>query len=289
MRYAFLENDMSVLASPMKPCEELVISQRVASGMLSPEDALQYAISLAQALRRMHRDGTVCGSLDPDRILLSDAGVKVLPGDDGGLTPYTPPEVLRGEKMDARGDVFAFGAIVYELLSGQKAFPAQHPEELRREILEQEPAPLTGVPEFLWFVLGRCLEKMPENRWQRMNSVVVELKLAHAKARHAQGASEGKARMTALGMQIAGLEERLTACRTTAEGHAAQLGEIARVLDTIQESIASLRKMAQVHSRAVESIEAAMTQTDEIVEHVVEAFGQIHKTVVERADTRNGH
>ena len=273
----------------MKPCEELAISQRMASGMLSPDDALQYAIGLAQALRRMHRDGTICGSLDPDRILLSDAGVKVLPGSDGGLTPYTPPEALRGEELDARGDVFAFGAIVYELFSGQRAFPARHPEELRREILEREPAPLTGVPEFLWFVLERCLEKNPENRWQRMNSVVVELKLAHAKARHAQDASEGKAKMTALCMRIAGLEDRQTASRDQAERHSAQLGEIAGVLDTVQESIVSLRKMTQVHSRAVEAIEAAMTQTDEIVEHVVEAFGQIHKTVVERAETRNGH
>jgi len=257
--------------------EELTLSQRIASGALSSEEALQYAAAIAQALRRKHQEGAVCGSLDPDHIVLQGSGVKLAQESAGGLTPYTSPERLRGEGIDARSDVFAFGAILYELLSGRRAFAARGPEELKREILEMEPAPLEGISEGVALVLGRCLEKRKENRWQRMGSILIELKLVNAKTRQARQASDWKDQMASLGAQIAALED-------TAGRHAALLANAAETSGALGDSVADLQKTAQGHTRAIESIEAAIAQTDEVVEHVVDAVGSMHRSAWERAE-----
>jgi hypothetical protein len=252
----------------------------------------------------MHQEGAVCGCLDPDHIVWSKNGVKLVQNGAGGLTPYLSPEQVRGETADPRSDIFAFGAIVYELLSGRKAFPVRDPEELKKEILDRSPAPLVGVPEEISALLSRCLEKRPEDRWQRMNSVVIELKLANATARQAHSAAEWKDRVAALRSQIAGQDGRLTAQHAAQESVDAELrqsirsleekmtsqgAEIAAIRQTmaaIQESVAGLQRGAQAHMRALEGLEAAALQTDEVVEHVVEAFGTMHKSMVERGEAK---
>ena len=284
--------------------EELVISEPIERDLPSPEDALQSATLLAQTLRRMHQEGEVCGSLNPNRIVWSNGSITLLQNGDEGITPYTAPEQLLGESADARSDIFAFGAIMYELLSGRKAFPAHDPEELRREILELEPAPLPGVSDGISRVIRRCLEKKRENRWQRMSSILIELKLAGATARSGQQLTEWKDKITSLRSQIAGLDLRLTAyqfeqelaasevrqsivdveAKTDRDG--AQIAQASEVLPVIQESVAGLQKATQIHDRAIEAIEAGISQTDEVVEHVVDAFGLIHKSMVERAETK---
>jgi serine/threonine protein kinase len=298
----------------MNDLEELLTSNRVVSEVLSAEEALpvdealRCATSLAQAVRRMHQEGAVCGCLDPDHIVWNKNGVKLVQNGAGGpapsLTPYLSPEQVRGETADARSDVFAFGAIVYELLSGCKAHPARDPEELKNEILERSPAPLAGVPEEISSLVSRCLEKRREDRWQRMNSVLIELKLANATARQAHSASEWKERVASLRSQIAGQDGRLTAYQSAqesadaelrqsiarleekAESQGTEIAGIRQTLAAIQESIAGLQKGAQLHAKAIESIEAATSQTDEVVEHVVEAFGMVHRSMVERGEAK---
>jgi eukaryotic-like serine/threonine-protein kinase len=288
----------------MNQPEEAVISERMEPDLPSPEDALRSATLLAQTLRRMHQEGAVCGGLNPNRIVWSNGGATLLQNGDGGVTPYTAPEQLLGESADARSDIFAFGAIVYELLSGRKAFPANDPEELKREILELEPGPLPGVSDGISRVLRRCLEKKRENRWQRMSSILIELKLAGATARSAQQLTEWKEKITSLRSQIAGLDSRLTAYQVEQELAAAevrqsigdveakadrngvQIAKTSEVLPVIQESVAGLQKATQIHDRAIEAIEAGISQTDEVVEHVVDAFGSIHKSMVERAEAK---
>jgi len=294
----------------MNDLDELVTSNRMVSEVLSMEgalpvdEALRYATSLAQAVRRMHQEGAVCGCLDPDHIVWNKNAVKLMQNGAGGLTPYLSPEQARGESADARSDIFAFGAIVYELLSGRKAFPAHDPEELKEEILERSPAPLTGVPAEISPLVSRCLEKRRENRWQRMSSVLIELKLANATARQAHSASEWKERVASLRAQIGAQDGRLAAHQAAQESVDAELRrfieQLERTIETqgtgiagvhetlaaIQESIAALQKGAQIHAQAIEAMEAAASQTDEVVEHVVEAFGMMHRSAVERGEAK---
>jgi serine/threonine protein kinase len=289
----------------MNDLDEISVTDRLASGGLSPEEALQYATGLAEALRRLHQQGTICASLDPDNILLGRNGLQLARNGAGKeLTPYFSPEQLRGEDLDARSNIFAFGAILYELLSGRKAFSAQDPEELKKEILERDPMPLTDISQEVGHILHRCLEKRREDRWQRMSSILVELKLVVNNARHAQQATEWKEKMSTQRAQLAGLEGRLSAHQTAQQETASQLRELiarleqtnqqqaaeiaktSQLLATLQDSVAGLQRTTQAQAQAIESIEAASAQTDEVVEHVVDAVGLMHKAMVERVETK---
>src|SRR5271165_1854507 len=139
----------------------------VTSRALAPAEVLSYATSLAEALRRLHRNGAVFGRLDPAHIVWDDGHVKLARQDAASSPAYLAPEQVRGEPADARSDIFAFGAILYEVLSGSKAFPATNPEDLKKQILECSPAPLTGIPESLSALINGCLQREPEHRWQR--------------------------------------------------------------------------------------------------------------------------
>ena len=117
-------------------------------------------------------------------------------------------------------------------------------------------------------------------------------------------ALEWKERVASLRSQIAGQDGRLTAYQSVQESADAELRQsiarleekvesqgteiagIRQTLAAIQESIAGLQKGAQLHAKAIESIEAATSQTDEVVEHVVEAFGMVHRSMVERGEAK---
>ena len=164
--------------------------------------------------------------------------------------------------------------------------------------------PLKEVSDEISSVLARCLEKQRENRWQRMSSVLIELKLATTSARHAQQAAEWKEKMSSQRAHIAGLDERLTAHQELHQQTAAELREQIRNLEANQEqqsaelakanqaiaaledSVASLQRTTQAHAQAIEAIEAASAQTDEVVEHVVDAVGMMHRAMVERTEPR---
>jgi serine/threonine protein kinase len=228
------------------------------------EEALRYATSLAELLRQMHRDGTVCGSLDPRSIAWDNRTVKLVAIDSGSSPAYRAPEQVRGEAADARSDIFAFGAILYELLAGRRAFPAQDPEELRKQILESSPLPVDGIPEGISSLLRGCLEKERGLRWQRMNSILSELKLANAAARQAHSAASAAAQQTAQESAVAELRQTIQ--------------RLEESLAAMQDTIAGLQKAAQIQSKTIESMQVAASQTDEVVEQVVEAFGTIHKS-----------
>jgi serine/threonine protein kinase len=254
------------------------------------EEAMRYATSLAEVLRQMHRDGTVCGHLDPKNIVWDNHSVTLAETDAGGSSAYLAPEQVRGEAADARSDIFAFGAIVYELVSGRRAFPAEDPEELKKQILESSPPPLDGIPESIVFLLSGCLEKDRELRWQRMSSILIELKLANALARQAHSATEWKEKVVSLRSQVAEHNERLVAQQASQESAVAELRQsihgIQEAMAAIQESITRLQKGAQLHGKAIEGLQVAASQTDEVVEHVVEAFGMMHKSMVERGEAQ---
>jgi len=254
------------------------------------EEALRYATSLAELLRQMHRGGTVCGQLDPKDIVWDNHSVKLAETYRAVSGAYLAPEQIRGEAADERSDIFAFGAVLYELLAGRRAFPAQDAEQLQKQILLSAPLPVQGLPEGIAFLLNGCLENDRHLRLQRMSTVLIELKLAMASARQAQSATEWRDKVLSLRSQVAEHGERLAAQQSSHENTAAELREsILRVettLAAIHESIAGLQKSSQVHGRAIEGLQVAALQTDEVVEHVVEAFGTMHKSMLERGDAK---
>jgi len=245
------------------------------------EEPVRQALQLAEELRRMHQAGVF-----------------------GGLTACPSPEQLRGEPIDARSDIFAFGAAAYELFSGRKAFRSTDPEELNREVLEQSPEPLADAPPQIVRLVDRCLKKKPADRWQRVPSLVIELKLALAAVRQARSAAEWKERLATIRAEVATQDERIIAQKTAQQrvegelresiqaldqklnGHDADFATIHETLTAMQESLAFLRKNAEAQSKTLEGLESAASQTDEVVEHIVEAFGLMHHTMVERGEAK---
>ena len=158
-------------------------------GPLPVVKAVEYAGQILTALEAAHRKGVVHRDLKPANILVSKQGIKLLdfglakqtisPGEDDatltqGLTgagtilgtlQYMAPEQLQSKPADARSDLFSFGCILYEMLTGRRAFEGEHPASVIAAILEREPAPLELSPP-LDRVVRRCLAKEPELRFQ---------------------------------------------------------------------------------------------------------------------------
>jgi len=265
------------------------LQERQACRALPTEEALRYAAGLADLLRRMHRDGTVCGHLDPKDIVWDNLSVKLVPTDGAASGAYLAPEQVRGETADSRSDIFAFGAVLYELLAGRRAFPALDPEELKQQILQAAP-PLEGLPEGVLSLLSGCLEKDRGRRFQRMNSVMIELQLANASARQAQSATERRDKVLSLRLKVAMHDEQLAAQQSVHETMSAELrGSIRRVettLEAIHQSVAGLQKSSQVQTKAIDGLQVTASRTDEVVEDVVEALGRMHKSLLEREDAK---
>jgi Tol biopolymer transport system component len=144
---------------------------------------LRYAIEIGGALNQMHLRGLVHGGLSPFSVRIASTGAQILPplrGYDERTAPYRSPEQVRGEAPDWRSDVFAYGALLYEMASGRRAFPGEG-AELNDAILEQPVAGLMAkspIHAAMESVIAGCLEKDPARRRQRIQNAVIELKLA---------------------------------------------------------------------------------------------------------------
>jgi tetratricopeptide (TPR) repeat protein len=174
-----------------------LVDGRPIKGPLPVKQAIEYGIQIADALAAAHAAGVVHRDLKPGNILVTEKGsVKVL---DFGLaklaeqegapastqtaglagTPgYMAPEQIEGQPADARSDIFAFGCILYELLSGRRAFPGETVSAALAAAATTEPKPLEGVPEEVAKVIRLCLRKDPARRFQHMDDVKVELEAA---------------------------------------------------------------------------------------------------------------
>ena len=183
------------------------LAARLARGPLPVDQALAVAIEIADALVAAHAAGVVHRDIKPANIMLTRSGAKLL--DFGlarlqhslaaaqpagtfagnpqtqhsallGTLPYMAPEQLRGAEIDARTDLFAFGAVLYEMLTGRRAFDAASEAELAAAIREHEPAPLAAqaprVPPALDRVVTTCLAKDPVERWQTAKDLLRELR-----------------------------------------------------------------------------------------------------------------
>ncbi len=171
---------------------------------LSLDEVLRIATEIAEALETAHNEGLVHRDLKPSNIMLTTGGhVKVLDfglakrvagvaGEDAatasqlteagtvrGTVAYMSPEHVRGQTVDARSDIFAFGVVLYELLTGRHPFQQETTLETAAAILNQTPAPLThhrqDAPDLLEHILGKLLAKAPADRYQNVHDVRTEL------------------------------------------------------------------------------------------------------------------
>jgi TolB-like protein/tRNA A-37 threonylcarbamoyl transferase component Bud32/Tfp pilus assembly protein PilF len=156
-------------------------------GPLAVEEAVRLATQIAEALSAAHRKGVVHRDLKPANILVTPEGsVKLLDfglakqvalsetgtdetgtieGTVMGTVAYMAPEQAEGRPLDARSDIFSFGAVLYELLSGRQPFRGENSISTMAAILYTEPAPL-NAPAALQRILKRCLAKSPGQRYQ---------------------------------------------------------------------------------------------------------------------------
>jgi eukaryotic-like serine/threonine-protein kinase len=193
----------------MEYIEGETLAQRLVKGALPIQQVLQYAIEIADALDKAHRQGITHRDLKPGNIMLTKSGTKLL--DFGlaklkqGVAPATPesqlstmkgsvtgegtilgtlqymaPEQVEAKEVDARTDIFAFGVVIYEMATGKKAFEGKSQASLMAKILEIDPPSMSSLqpmtPPALDRVVKKCLAKEPEKRWQAASDVCDELK-----------------------------------------------------------------------------------------------------------------
>jgi ABC-type branched-subunit amino acid transport system substrate-binding protein/predicted Ser/Thr protein kinase len=182
----------------MEFLEGETLAERLERGALPLEQALRLASQIASALDSAHRAGIIHRDLKPGNVILTKSGAKLLDfglamarplasavevsamvteakpltekGTILGTVRYMSPEQLEGKAVDARSDLFAFGSILYEMVTGQRAFTAESPASLIGVILRDEPVPITSLqpltPPALERLVAICLAKDPDERWQ---------------------------------------------------------------------------------------------------------------------------
>ena len=137
---------MSIEDKPLNQTKTL--AERLSEGRLPVPEALGYAMQLADSLRKLHDAGKTHGAVTPSNVLLAPAGVELLPaaeGSAGAITPYTAPEVVQGRPADQRSDIFSLGTILFEMLTGRRAFEGESRVILAAN-LTNAPTPSSGSP-----------------------------------------------------------------------------------------------------------------------------------------------
>jgi len=201
----------------MEFLEGETLAERIKKGPLPVKDVLRYGIEIADALDKAHRQGIVHRDLKPGNIMLTKAGAKLLdfglakpvsmsaavgsqsaPDFSAALTiskanlpltatgaivgtmQYMAPEQIEGKGADARSDIFTFGALLYEMVTGKRAFNGKSQLSVASAILGREPEPISATqpltPPALEHIIQRALAKDPAERWQSASDVKGELK-----------------------------------------------------------------------------------------------------------------
>jgi Tol biopolymer transport system component len=223
--------------------EGLTLREHLRRGPLPMRKAVDYAIQIAHGLAAAHDEGIVHRDLKPENLLVTkDGRIKILdfglakltqpssdssdqtrtleqttePGVVMGTVGYMSPEQVRGEAADHRADIFAFGAILYEMLTGKRAFQGATAVETMGAILKDEPpdfASTVPAPQpALQRIVYRCLEKDPDHRFRSVSDLAFALEsfsagsdAGTAAVVHARGGLTVKGRILAIGSALAGI------------------------------------------------------------------------------------
>ncbi len=185
------------------------LAQRLEKGPLPADQVLKIGAEIADALDKAHRNGVVHRDLKPANIMLTKSGAKLLDfglakptapqatlatlttaapqqnpvtqeGTIVGTFQYMSPEQIEGKELDGRSDVFSLGTVLYEMLTGKRAFDGKSQLSVASAILEKDPEPVSNsvplTPPALDHAIRRCLAKDPEDRWQTARDLALELK-----------------------------------------------------------------------------------------------------------------
>jgi serine/threonine protein kinase len=179
-------------------------------GPLPVEQAVRLAIQIASALDEAHRNGILHRDLKPGNILITASGsaklldfglAKLVTGAESetastiegtvmGTPAYMSPEQAQGKPVDERSDIFSFGAVLYEVVSGNQAFGGTSTAQVLSAVLRDEPKPLQTSPQ-LERIVTRCLAKQPAQRFQTMAEVKAALEQISAKPAEQQPVARG--------------------------------------------------------------------------------------------------
>src|ERR1700746_3095465 len=192
----------------MEYLEGETLEQRLSRGPLPADQTLRYAAQIADALAKAHKLGITYRDLKPANVMLTKSGAKLmdfgLAKQSGAVTlataltemtqeqakltsegmivgtfQYMAPEQLEGKEADARTDIFAFGELIHEMVTGKPAFSGKSRASLIAAILTVDPPPITQLqpitPVALEHVVKKCLAKDPDERWQSASDLAGEL------------------------------------------------------------------------------------------------------------------
>jgi eukaryotic-like serine/threonine-protein kinase len=183
------------------------LREQLRSGPIALSCAIDYAVQVVRGLAAVHEKGIVHRDLKPENILVSNSGkVKILDfglakqthcedtfgqpeeqttatgtdfGTIMGSSGYMSPEQVRGRQVDHRSDIFSFGAVLYEMLAGRRAFAAESAVETMFAILHDQPSPVAhrggNITSMLEGIVRRCLEKNPDQRFQSAGELLLHL------------------------------------------------------------------------------------------------------------------
>ena len=160
------------------------------------QDAITYAIQIAEALQEAHTHGIVHRDIKAENIMVNsknqvkvmDFGLAKLKGSlkltktssTIGTLAYMAPEQIQGGEVDARSDIFSFGVVLYEMLTGHLPFRGEHEAAMMYSIVNEEPEPLQhyvpDAPSELLHILDRALEKDREERYQTVHEMLIDLR-----------------------------------------------------------------------------------------------------------------
>ena len=201
------------------------LRSRLSTGALPVRKAVDYGVQILQGLAAAHDAGIVHRDLKPENVFVTGDGrikildfglarqtLRVAAGDDTrsptvvrstepgtvlGTVGYMSPEQVRGQDVDARSDIFSFGAVLYEMLSGRRAFQRDTGAETMTAILKEDPPELSDsgikIPPGIDKIVGHCLEKSPKERFQSARDVAFDLQ-ALSGAAPAAATSVGRTR-----------------------------------------------------------------------------------------------
>ena len=257
------------------------LAERLHKGKLPVGEALHFAMTLAEALRRIHDSGRVYGALTPSNIGLTGTSVDLAaaPEHTGRVTPYTAPEVLHGKPADARSDIFAFGAVLFEMLTGRRAFDGFGESSLTAALTNSAP-PSSGSP-LVDRLVASCVAKDPAVRCQRMQRIIMELKLLSVAARRSENPSPHRGQADAhLRAEVHQLEERVAARMASHERATAQMQEAhARALAQMRQE--HERSLSETQKAASDAVNTLRGQLAEMSSRIVDAQGGVAQPIAE--------